>query len=137
MVNSTAYGDSTQRAPQWSWVTLRRQLVMILVISLLLAVVLNVPFLALDLVRDIRRTGRLPFSQLEVFKKVQIGMSYPQVEKLLREEGVRCERVDYEPLNWPLGCVFTDFWREYQVRFDRSGVISQKSYSFRHAGRRY
>lgn len=137
MNNLSASGDMTQHTFQRAGRTLWRQVVRILLISFLLGVALNLLLLSVDLGRDMRRTGRIPLSRLEVFKKMEIGMSRPQVEKLIRDQGVRCERADYEPLNWPLGCAFTDFWREYQVRFDRSEVISRKSYSFRHQGRPY
>lgn len=105
-------------------------------IGVLIGLLINLPFCAWDLFHDVRRTGVLPTSRFYVFKEVHMRMTQEQVEEILRSHEVRCEH-PRGSLAQAASCTFTDFWREYKIRFNHLGVVIEKSYSFRHSPLRY
>lgn len=123
------HGEMAKTKPK---ATVGRRMLRALVIGTLLGLTFNLPFLTVKVYHDVIRTGRILGSRMHVFKQIQIGMSYQQVHAILQKEKVRCESDDVPWHSGLGGCIFTDFWREYLIRFDQSGLVFQKSYYFRY-----
>lgn len=93
--------------------------------SVLLAVLIKGGFFLSD--------AWLRLSYVDVYQRIEMGMSYKKVQSVLQDERIWCGFVDAAPTgNWPT-ITFTDYWREYRISFDsKSGLVNRKQFSFRY-----
>src|SRR5215470_12355848 len=92
----------------------------ILFYGFLVAVAINVPFVAIDVYHNL--------SKADVFDKIQIGMPALEVEHILYDGGILCGL----NANTSRVCYFSDFWRHYDIALDPNlQEVRSKSYYFK------
>src|SRR5262249_29952534 len=69
----------------------------------LLAVVINLPFVGMDLYHNI--------SKAKTFDRIGISMPEPEVREMLHKQDIRCGISAFRSDD----CYFSDFWRHYQI----------------------
>jgi hypothetical protein len=74
--------------------------------GLLVGIVVNAPFMAVDLYHSI--------SKANLFESIQIGMPVDRVKQILQEGEILCGI----NANTARECDFSDFWRHYEVALD-------------------
>src|ERR1700732_2048694 len=94
-----------------------RVVIKILLLSIAIGFVINVPFVGYDIYKDLFRS--------DVFERLNIGTSKVDAIKVLEERKVWCELLDQRFST----CHFSDYWRDYSVAFDPStAAITERSY---------
>lgn len=98
-----------------------RTLSKILMISITIGVMLNIPFVVYDLYQDAARNG--------TYEQLQIGTSREQAVSVLQKANVWCELLEARATT----CHFSDFWNNYSISFDdATGLVAKRAYSRRH-----
>ena len=98
-----------------------RTLLKLLLISITIGVVLNVPFVVYDLYQDAARSS--------TYEQLQIGTSRQQAVSVLEKANVWCELLEARATT----CHFSDFWNNYSIFFDdATGLVTKRAYTRRH-----
>lgn len=94
-----------------------RVIAKVLLLSIAIAFLINVPFVGYDLYRDSFRS--------DVFEHLNIGTSKHDALKVLQERKVWCELLDPRFST----CHFSDYWRDYSIAFDpTTATVTERSY---------
>ena len=105
-----------------------RTVARILLISILIGILINVPFVAYDIYRDVFRA--------DAFDRLEVGTSKASAIDILEARKVWCELLDGKSS----ACHFSDYWRDYTIFLDPStATITQRSYRdrYRHSFLRF